>query len=304
MADHSVLPDHHRHDCAACEESEAAGAGRRLGAGASIGACLYILAVTGACTVIGLAHPSLPLLTPLLWQALSFGTWIPIAWLLSYMARSHRSGRRTVARTLALGAIVIPLQALLTILLDAAFSPTTGHSLLARWIARLPVSIALYTGIMAIVAALAWRAQAAAERRRNARMQHALAVARSRTPQSLGASEPQTRATRLLVSVGSHQVPVDTNVVEWFGSAANYIVVNWDGREGLVRRTLRAMEEELDATIFARCHRTAIVNLAMVLHATSLSDGSWRLTMRSGSEIVVSRTYRDTILSRLGSAKP
>jgi DNA-binding LytR/AlgR family response regulator len=47
-------------------------------------------------------------------------------------------------------------------------------------------------------------------------------------------------------------------------------------------------------------HRSTIANLAMVDSASSLSDGSWRLTMKSGAELVASRTYRDRVLERLG----
>ena len=87
--------------------------------------------------------------------------------------------------------------------------------------------------------------------------------------------------------------------MEWFGSPGNYVVVNWQGREGLIRQTLQSLEQRLDPQIFARSHRSAIVNLAKVESAQSLSDGSWRLGMASGAELVASRTYRDRLLDRL-----
>jgi DNA-binding LytR/AlgR family response regulator len=87
--------------------------------------------------------------------------------------------------------------------------------------------------------------------------------------------------------------------VEWFGSAGNYVVVNWENREGLVRRTLKSLERELDPLVFARAHRGTIVNLRKVCSAETLSDGSWKLSLQSGAETVVSRKYRDDILHRL-----
>jgi DNA-binding LytR/AlgR family response regulator len=92
--------------------------------------------------------------------------------------------------------------------------------------------------------------------------------------------------------------------VEWFGSAANYVVVNWNGREGLIRQTLQSLEQELDPRLFARSHRTTIANLAKVEDAEPMADGSWRLKMESGTELVVGRTYRDAILQRLKSPAP
>jgi DNA-binding LytR/AlgR family response regulator len=76
-------------------------------------------------------------------------------------------------------------------------------------------------------------------------------------------------------------------------------VVNWAGREGLMRGTLNGLSARLDPAVFARAHRSTIVNLAKVKDAASLADGSWRLTLHSGAELVVSRTYRDAVLRRL-----
>jgi len=44
----------------------------------------------------------------------------------------------------------------------------------------------------------------------------------------------------------------------------------------------------------------ALINLSKVSEAKPLSDGSWRLSLASGAEVVTSRTYRDALLDRLG----
>ena len=44
---------------------------------------------------------------------------------------------------------------------------------------------------------------------------------------------------------------------------------------------------------------TYFLALARVCGVQPLSDGAWRLTMESGAELVVSRTYRDAVLARL-----
>jgi DNA-binding LytR/AlgR family response regulator len=92
---------------------------------------------------------------------------------------------------------------------------------------------------------------------------------------------------------------VAVDEVEWFGSAGNYVVVNWGGQDGLIRRTMQSLERELDPLVFARAHRGAIVNLRNVSTAETLSDGSWKLSLHSGAEVLVSRKYRDDILNRL-----
>ena len=103
-----------------------------------------------------------------------------------------------------------------------------------------------------------------------------------------------------MVMTGNRRATVLLTEVEWFAAAGNYVVVHWGEREGLVREPLKALEARLDSRVFARSHRSTIVNLARVRDAGSLSDGSWRLTTQSGAELVASRTYRDALMARLG----
>ena len=157
---------------------------------------------------------------------------------------------------------------------------------------RLPVMILLYTAVCAIGLATAhWR------RAREARaliddLNQALADART----AARSSPPDT----VLASIGRRRVRILIADIEWIASAGNYVVLHWSGQEALLRETLKTLENSLDPRLFVRCHRTALVNLARSREATPLSDGSWRLTLDSGAELVVSRTYRDQVLARLG----
>jgi DNA-binding LytR/AlgR family response regulator len=143
--------------------------------------------------------------------------------------------------------------------------------------------------------AAALRRRADEEALAAAEIAHALAAARS----ALEVEAPDTERPRLMVSTGTKRTLVAVEEVEWFGSAGNYVVVNWGGHEGLLRRTLQSLEHELDSQVFARAHRGSIVNLRKVSAAEALSDGSWKLSLQSGAELVVSRKYRDDILHRL-----
>lgn len=105
---------------------------------------------------------------------------------------------------------------------------------------------------------------------------------------------------RILVSTGRTRASIPVGDIEWFASAGNYVVVNWDGKEGLISDTLQALEARLDPRLFTRSHRSSLINLARVGQVQPLSDGAWRLTMASGAELVVSRTYRDAVLEKLG----
>ena len=63
---------------------------------------------------------------------------------------------------------------------------------------------------------------------------------------------------------------------------------------------MRAVELQLDPRVFARVHRSAIVNLTRVREVRPLRSGEYRMTLADGTTLTVSRTYRDAILAALG----
>jgi DNA-binding LytR/AlgR family response regulator len=228
--------------------------------------------------------------TSLLWQGAIYAAWLPAAGLVWWVLRWFGAGARGLAASLVAGLMAVPLEALASSLIDQAF--IGGTELAGRVLGRVPVCILLYTAIVAVGLAAAHHRKAAEARARNALLEAALAQARA----VAAPSEPE----RLMVMTGARRVPVETSAVEWFGAADNYVVVHWSGREGLLRATLQSLEARLDPRVFARAHRSALVNLAHVREAQPLSDGSWRLTLASGGEVVTSRTYRQDVLRRLG----
>jgi two-component system LytT family response regulator len=106
-------------------------------------------------------------------------------------------------------------------------------------------------------------------------------------------------AERLVVGVarGARVVPVAE--VEWVEAADNYVRVHAAGGGGLLREPLRDLERRLDPARFARVHRSALVNLARVRELRPLPSGDYTLTLRSGAEVTLSRTFRDAVLARL-----
>lgn len=260
---------------------------------------IYLATVLGATAVIVQARASVGIAPDLdrvfLWQMLRWGMWLPIGWFIwqLFLVRPFSFALPLFA---CAGLAAAPAQVLASALLAKNFSSARSSSLgITALLGELPVALLVYTALGAIGIAAAARARAAQEADLASNLAKALEEARQAT-----ASPVYPELDMLMVSSGSRKLPVPANLVEWFGSAGNYVVVNWSNREGLVRDTLAALETRLDPAIFARSHRTTIVNLSRVHEATSLSDGSWRLLMESGAELVASRTYRDEVLRRLG----
>ena len=229
------------------------------------------------------------------WQGSAYMPWLGVAGLVWAVIRVFGPGLRGAGALLAAGVAVVPAMSLLTVWIDTQFVSGSGD-LVARAMVRAPVAILLYTAVCAVGLAAAHRSRAVAERERAAALEADLDAALASARDGV-AAEP---AERLMVMTGSRRAPVLLAEVEWFAAAGNYVVVHWADREGLIREPLKSVEARLNPAVFARSHRSTVVNLARVREARSLSDGSWRLTMHSGAELVASRTHRDDILSRLG----
>lgn len=232
----------------------------------------------------------------LLWQGASYALWLPVAGLVWAILRRFGAGGSGVAVLTLAALLVAPLASLAAAWTDMVFNGSDGGSAeaLGRALGRSPVSILLYTAIAAAGLAAAHRQRAVEIQARADDLEAALVKARRTVAREVVPTE------RLMVATGSRRAPVDLAQVEWFAAAGNYVVVHWGQREGLIRETLQGLEARLDPAVFARSHRSTLVNLARVRETQSLSDGSWRLTMESGAELVASRTYRDDLLGRLG----
>lgn len=260
----------------------------------------YSYAMTTACAAwfarqaVAANGGRLDVATSLLWQGTAYALWLPVAGVVWILIRRFGAGRWALAALPVAGLVIVPLTAFGAVAVDLAFGMGIPTETPARILARVPVSILLYTAICAVGAAAAHRSRAVEAEARARTLEGALAIAR----QAMSGSG--TPPERLMVMTGNRRAPVLLDEVEWFAAAGNYVVVHWADREGLIRETLKALETRLDGRIFARSHRATLVNLARVGEARSLSDGSWKLTMVSGAELVASRTYRDAVLARLG----
>jgi len=106
---------------------------------------------------------------------------------------------------------------------------------------------------------------------------------------------------RLLVRDRSRTEVIAVSEVDWFEAADNYIRIHLGSRRELTRDTLSALESRLDATRFRRVHRSALVNLARVKSLKVEQSGDAVLTLHSGAQVPVSRTYRKELEAALKS---
>jgi two-component system LytT family response regulator len=106
---------------------------------------------------------------------------------------------------------------------------------------------------------------------------------------------------RLVLRDGSRVLLVDPGDVDWLGADGDYVRVHVQGRSHLLRHTMAAMEARLDATRFARVHRSAIVNLSRVSEIRRRGDRDYQLVLTDGTKLKLGRTYRSRIEAHLTS---
>lgn len=230
----------------------------------------------------------------LIWQGLLYAAWLPFLGCVWGLVRYLGLSLRLLLALYVVTALAAFTHALLCLMIDAHYL-SLAFEFESIW-RRLPIDILMATAIAASVAAVRGYRLSSEGRRRVAELQASLAEARQEAARTLHLPEnPQ----RLLVSIGSRRVLVEIADIEWVSAAGNYVVVNWNGREGLIRESLTSTTQRLDPSIFVRAHRSTVVNLAKVQSAACLADGGWVVTMESGVDLVVSRTYRDEVLGRL-----
>jgi two-component system, LytTR family, response regulator len=106
-------------------------------------------------------------------------------------------------------------------------------------------------------------------------------------------------ADRVVVRDGETILVIPAHEIDWCGAEDNYVRIHAGAKRHLVRMTMRRLEEQLPRATFARIHRSAIVNVERVRECAPLGGGEYCVTLVNGIRLVVSRTYRAAVLSRL-----
>jgi two-component system, LytTR family, response regulator len=107
-------------------------------------------------------------------------------------------------------------------------------------------------------------------------------------------------ASRLLVRNDDRLEFLPVAEVDWFEAAGNYVRAHAGQRSEQIRITLAGLLERLDPNVFARIHRSVIVNLGRVRAMHPWYGGDYTAVLADGRELRVSRFYRAALLRTVG----
>jgi two-component system LytT family response regulator len=87
--------------------------------------------------------------------------------------------------------------------------------------------------------------------------------------------------------------------IDWVEAADYYACLHVAGKTHLLRRSMAELEKELDALLFCRIHRSAIVNLERMRELRLDLHGEYEVVLRDGTALRLSRSHRDQLQARL-----
>lgn len=114
-----------------------------------------------------------------------------------------------------------------------------------------------------------------------------------------GSRPEEPYVQRVAVKDRDRYLIVKTDTIDWIDSAANYAQLHSGGRAFLLRTTMNELEGRLDPELFVRIHRATIVNVDRVREIQPSEHGDFTIVLRDGTNLRLSRTYRDRLLSRI-----
>lgn len=105
---------------------------------------------------------------------------------------------------------------------------------------------------------------------------------------------------RLFLKDSGKIVLLDPEKIEWIEADDKYIRLHTAEKKYLIRQTLNAVEAELDPQIFARIHRSTIVNLTRISELHPMFNGEYVLILNDKTRLTLSRNYRDRFFDKFG----
>lgn len=106
---------------------------------------------------------------------------------------------------------------------------------------------------------------------------------------------------RLVVKAGGRVFFLLTEEIDWIEAEGNYVNVHTAHKSHLLRESISNLEAQLDPRKFIRIHRSTIVNLRRIKELQPWSHGEYHVILHDGTELTLSRNYRDNLQNVLGN---
>jgi two-component system LytT family response regulator len=113
------------------------------------------------------------------------------------------------------------------------------------------------------------------------------------------ASPTRIAPDRIAVRNNGRVVFVKLTDIDWIEAADNYVCLHCGRETHVVRETMNELEARLDPAQFLRVHRSSIVNLDRVRELQPWFRGDYRVVLRDGTQLTLTKNHREKLESRL-----
>jgi two-component system LytT family response regulator len=103
----------------------------------------------------------------------------------------------------------------------------------------------------------------------------------------------QPYLNRFVIRSVGRIVFVNAPDVDWIEAAGNYVRLHIGKESHLLRETMSSLETRLDPRVFARIHRSTIVNIERIRELHHIFHGDYSVLLRDGTRLTLSRGYRE-----------
>lgn len=107
---------------------------------------------------------------------------------------------------------------------------------------------------------------------------------------------------RLVVKSGGRAFFLKTDEIDWIEAEGKYVRLHVGKQSHLLREAISSLESQLDPKKFPRIHRSTIVNIERIRELQPWFHNEYRVILRDGTELMLSRSFRKKLGELLGSA--
>lgn len=103
----------------------------------------------------------------------------------------------------------------------------------------------------------------------------------------------------IVIKEKGREYRVPTKDLIYIRAEGNYLVLQTKARHYLLRMTMNMVETELDPAVFARVHRSYMVNMAHVRNTRYSGNNEFLFTMSNNQHVLSGRSYKEHIAKLL-----
>jgi two-component system LytT family response regulator len=107
---------------------------------------------------------------------------------------------------------------------------------------------------------------------------------------------------RLVIKAGGRAFFLKTEEIDWIEAEGKYVRLHVGRASYLLREAMNNLETQLDPKKFLRIHRSTIVNIERIQELQSWFHHEYRVILRDGTELALSRSCRKKLAELLGSS--